>query len=305
MVGTWPTPDRPFQVVARNLAGANAEGHLVLTHFPVLSLRQRSRAAELLYSGHLADLADPTGLETPSGPTVVLSGHLHLRGVRAEADVLQVVFAALIEDPFDITLVDINVGSAGQLSVSYECASVQPAKADRVPVLDPPVGSWSFVGGVWCGPRPERRRVWRSAPEGGDVLGRVGVVPKPHDLALIVECPEVHLLVAVVPATPGRKVRLQHELDGDLVATFHHVENLKVDDLHLAGGLEELDGLGSPVPRDHPGHTGLDGRVVCPRFPLDVVGKYIQDGWHVSLSEGLVDTLNRRQIAHRSSSAGR
>ena len=41
----------------------------------------------------------------------------------------------------------------------------------------------------------------RSAPESGDVLSHVGVVAESHDLAFVVERPQVHLLVAIVPAS--------------------------------------------------------------------------------------------------------
>jgi hypothetical protein len=149
VVGMWPTPDRAFGVVARPLVDARADAHVVLTHFPILSLRRRAAAADLLYSGHLTDLADPTGLDVPPGPAVVLSGHLHIRGVTTRGHVLQIVFAALVEDPYDVALVEIE-RDAQSMRVSYECASVRPSEAERVPVLDPPTGVWSFDQETWA-----------------------------------------------------------------------------------------------------------------------------------------------------------
>ena len=113
-----------------------------LTHFPVLTLEDRCREAHLLYAAHLDYLAPPPPvMPAASGPVVVLSGHLHLRGVTAEANVLQLVFAALVEPPYEVAVVDIDIDRA---SVSYTCASVVEPDAEHLPVLDPPTGRWSF-----------------------------------------------------------------------------------------------------------------------------------------------------------------
>ena len=61
---------------------------------------------------------------------------------------LQLVFAALVEPPYEVARVDIDVGGG---SVFYQCASVREPDADRLPVLDPPTGRWSFdpTSGRW------------------------------------------------------------------------------------------------------------------------------------------------------------
>lgn len=111
---------------------------VLLTHFPVLSLRTRSQELGLLYSGHLRNLAaTPDALDVTSAPTLVLNGHLHIRGVRSAARARQISFAALIEPPYEIARVDID-GS----NVRYECASLGPVPDDvKLPVLDGPSGS--------------------------------------------------------------------------------------------------------------------------------------------------------------------
>jgi hypothetical protein len=55
--------------------------------------------------------------------------------------VLQLVFAALVEPPYEVAVVDIDIDRA---SVSYTCASVVEPDAEHLPVLDPPTGRWSF-----------------------------------------------------------------------------------------------------------------------------------------------------------------
>jgi 3',5'-cyclic AMP phosphodiesterase CpdA len=135
-----------FDVEARTFAPPGPGGLLVLTHFPLLSLRRRARAADLLYSGHLSDLAPPVPALPTDTAVVVLSGHLHLRGVTHEGDVLQLAFAALVEAPYELARVDIESSSDG-LSLTYQCASARPPDAEKVPVLDPPAGRYHWRRG--------------------------------------------------------------------------------------------------------------------------------------------------------------
>jgi hypothetical protein len=142
---------QPFDVIGSRLAEIEPSAGLDvwLTHFPLLSFEDRCRAARLLYSAHLDQLAPPTAvLPAETGPIVVLSGHLHLRAITAEANVLQLAFAALVEPPYEVAVVDLDVERA---SVSYRCASVVPPDAERIPVLDPSAGRWAFdpVSGRW------------------------------------------------------------------------------------------------------------------------------------------------------------
>jgi predicted MPP superfamily phosphohydrolase len=141
-------PLQPFDVTGLRLADADAVGGLdvFLTHFPVLTFEDRCRDAGLLYSAHLDILAPPPSvLPTADRPAVVLSGHLHLRGVTTEANLLQLVFAALVEPPYEVAAVEIDVDAT---SVAYRCASVAEPDAERLPVLDPASGRWTFDPGA-------------------------------------------------------------------------------------------------------------------------------------------------------------
>ena len=143
---------QPFDVTSCRLAAPDpaAGVDVWLTHFPILTLEERCREADLLYAAHLDYLAPPPELmPAASGPVIVLSGHLHLRAVTTEANVLQLVFAALVEPPYEVAVVDIDVDGA---SLTYECASVVEPDAERLPILDPPSGRWSFDpgAGTWA-----------------------------------------------------------------------------------------------------------------------------------------------------------
>lgn len=148
---------QPFDVASSMLID-DARGPqsplLVLTHFPVSgALESRCRDAGFLYAAHLAQLAPPPPTAIRAGrPTVVLSGHLHLRGVAVDGDLLNIVFAALVEPPYEVARVDIDTGPddgvGGACRVSYQCASVREAEpGQRLPVLDRPAGGYAWTAG--------------------------------------------------------------------------------------------------------------------------------------------------------------
>jgi hypothetical protein len=135
---------QPFDVHGARLADIDrsASFDVWLTHFPLLSFEDRCREARLLYSAHLEQLAPtPAALPANTGPVVVLSGHLHLRATTTDANVLQLSFAALVEAPYEVAVVELDPERA---SVAYRCASVLEPDTERIPVLDPAEGRWLF-----------------------------------------------------------------------------------------------------------------------------------------------------------------
>ena len=88
---------------------AGDEPLLVLSHLPLLSLRAEIEAAGFPYAGDLTNLAEVAGaVLARRTPTVVLSGHLHARVARSEGPLLQLVFPALVEEPHEIAVVDLE-----------------------------------------------------------------------------------------------------------------------------------------------------------------------------------------------------
>ena len=142
----------PFDVTSHTISDEAANGHVVLTHFPVLSFEQRARDAQLLYSAHLSQLAPPVDPLPADGAVVVLSGHLHIRGVTCDGDVLQLSFAALVEPPYELARVEIESDDQG-LVVDYRCVSARVPDAPKLPVLDPEQGRWLWIPGQgWSQP---------------------------------------------------------------------------------------------------------------------------------------------------------
>jgi hypothetical protein len=136
-----PDDGRPFRVEARTvLSGATGGAGIVLTHFPLLSFRWRAVDADLLYSGNLRDLATEPELDRGWSATLVLNGHLHIHAVRAKESAYQISFGALVEAPYEVSVVEVAVRDDA-LEVAYECASMHDVTEAKVPVLDPPRGA--------------------------------------------------------------------------------------------------------------------------------------------------------------------
>jgi DNA repair exonuclease SbcCD nuclease subunit len=120
-----------------------------LTHFPMLSLADVAERAELRYPGDLGNLPAVAGpLVMRTAPTLVLHGHAHLRTTISANTVLQIGCGALIEPPFDVTLVEVN-GSPNALHVRVEHHSMAESAAARLPVLAPQAAVWAFENGGW------------------------------------------------------------------------------------------------------------------------------------------------------------
>ena len=107
---------------------------VVASHFPVVSEASRVAAAGLPYAGDLVNRADVEArLHSDPRPKVVLSGHIHVRCSTQNALLLQLSVGALIEPPFDATVVEIDpTGSSARRTTKRlgERAPIDPVFAD-------------------------------------------------------------------------------------------------------------------------------------------------------------------------------
>ena len=83
-----------------------------------------------------------------AGPTVVLHGHFHVRDAATSGPVLHLGFAALVEPPNEVAVLDIEAGNEG-MAVRVRCLPIEPMPAARLPVLVPERHAWRFVDGAW------------------------------------------------------------------------------------------------------------------------------------------------------------
>lgn len=121
---------------------------LVLSHFPLLSLREDAIQAELKYAGDPVNgpevASDLIGREAP---TLVISGHLHIRQASSRGPVLQASCGAQIESLFEVTVLDLSNWETGV--VRWHSTSIEPVWPGVVPALSDPIQTWQWTGDGW------------------------------------------------------------------------------------------------------------------------------------------------------------
>jgi len=121
---------------------------LVLSHFPILTTREAVLGAGLKYAGDLANAAEiADALTRRAGPSLVVSGHLHVRHATANRAVLQASCGAQVESLFEVTVVDFGAWGAG--AVTWAATAIQPAWPGVNPALSDPTQTWTWRGGAW------------------------------------------------------------------------------------------------------------------------------------------------------------
>jgi hypothetical protein len=86
-------------------------------------------------------------LRATGTPTVVLSGHIHARCTEARGPLLQMTVGALIEPPFECTVVEIEADRDGGPVVRRSAHRLGPVAAVD-PVFTPDSECWRWDG-VW------------------------------------------------------------------------------------------------------------------------------------------------------------
>lgn len=124
----------PPQYVGRYVdPGGEADLVVVASHFPVLSEASRVAGAGLPYAGDLVNRADVERLlRSDPRPTVVLAGHIHVRCSTHDGPLLQFMIGALIEPPFDATIVQLDAAGLSARRTARrlgETAAVDPVFA--------------------------------------------------------------------------------------------------------------------------------------------------------------------------------
>ena len=143
-VGVDRGPAPPQYVGQLGGWGGDADLVVVASHFPVLSEASRVAAAGLPYAGDLVNRLDLVGrLRSDSRPKLVLSGHIHARCSTHDGPLLQFTVGALIEPPFDATLVEIDGTSVRRTA----------RRLGEIHVTDPVFAAdeerWQWTGNRW------------------------------------------------------------------------------------------------------------------------------------------------------------
>ena len=126
--------------------GDEADVVVVASHFALLSEASRVAGAGMPYAGDLVNRADVEGrLRSDPRPKVVLGGHIHARCSTNAGPLLQFTVGALIEPPFDSTIVEIDATgwSVGRTA----------RRLGEIAALDPVFAGdderWQWTGESW------------------------------------------------------------------------------------------------------------------------------------------------------------
>jgi hypothetical protein len=138
---------KPPQYVGRLGDRAGEDGLVVVaSHFPVLSEASRVAAAGLPYAGDLVNRADlEVELRADLRPTLVLCGHIHARCTTHDGPLLQFMVGAVIEPPFDATIVEIDAAKLSVRRTARRLGGVAPID----PVFSADDEHWRRIDDRW------------------------------------------------------------------------------------------------------------------------------------------------------------
>jgi predicted phosphodiesterase len=137
---TSPTPSPP-----------EARLRLVVSHFPLLSVKSQLERANFAYA---ADLSNRSELEEELAerdiPALVICGHLHSRATAIRHRVLQLSIGPLVEPPFESALVEVSLGADSTVRVTRHTVQHRPSDPRlRIPTLSPPNEQWVCGRSRW------------------------------------------------------------------------------------------------------------------------------------------------------------
>jgi Calcineurin-like phosphoesterase superfamily domain len=133
---------------AASLPELDGGAALVVSHFPVVSRRERVKEAGYKYAGDLVGLEELSEhLAGEPGPVIAISGHLHVRDAVVRGNVLQILVPAMIEPPYECAVLEVG---GDPLTVTYRAIAVEPTPPGLdVPLLTPAEGRWVLRAGGW------------------------------------------------------------------------------------------------------------------------------------------------------------
>jgi predicted phosphodiesterase len=143
--------DRAPLGAAADVATADHLATVVVSHYPLVPHAERLGAAGLPFPGELANRALRLDLLAATRvPTVVLSGHVHVRDASCHGNVLQLCVPALVERPHEAAVVEVD-----PIGRVVRCTRVRgdgpaPARGTEPWLLTPPDERWAFADGSWA-----------------------------------------------------------------------------------------------------------------------------------------------------------
>lgn len=139
--GRWGSTRRPA------VADWGRRPVVLASHFPVLARGPALHDAGLRHPAGLLDRERvEQALRRRRQPTVVVTGHMHVRDSATDGSILQLSCGALVEPPFDATLLTVEV-DGGSVTVERRAHELGTARERRNPRLAPARERWRFAPG--------------------------------------------------------------------------------------------------------------------------------------------------------------
>lgn len=148
-VGSVNRGDSAFALETLPVAGWGNEPVLLLSHCALVDVRERFAANGLKHSANLDNHdAVVASLQLRAAPTLILSGHLHVRDEVAQGGMLQLLFAALIEAPHEAAIMEIDA-SPDSVTISRHNICIVPYQVERAPILSAETTRWAWRDNTW------------------------------------------------------------------------------------------------------------------------------------------------------------
>jgi predicted phosphodiesterase len=143
--------------LSRPTDAAESRIRVVVSHFPLLSVRERLESQGFKYAGDLENRAELAAqLAALPIPSLVLCGHLHARCSEIESSTLQLAVGAIVEPPFECAIVEIDPSDGQPVSVRRTALSLGASSSQaQLPVLSPDCERWRWADGLWSATPPE------------------------------------------------------------------------------------------------------------------------------------------------------
>lgn len=120
---------------------------VLLSHFPVCSFATDFAQRGMPYSGDVLDRAAvQAALTGRDAPTIVISGHIHARASCCDGPLLQLVQGALVEAPYESSLLEITAARVTRHAVELE----GPATLRPGPALAPASQTFALTESGWA-----------------------------------------------------------------------------------------------------------------------------------------------------------
>lgn len=154
--------DRDERWALDHAAGSADHGlaAVLVSHYPLVPHADRLAATGLPWPGELDDRDLLFArLAATRIPTIVLSGHLHVRDASCQDAVLQICVPALVERPHEAAVVEVEPLGHAVRCMRIRSDGLAPARGAEPWLLAPADERWTFADGSWS-----RREVGADRP---------------------------------------------------------------------------------------------------------------------------------------------